>query len=86
MEPLTFVDPETHEPLHLADADTLERVRVAASSGRARRADGGALPARFDGAYLTRSGRRAYLVIEGIPHFLVDERLDLEPPVVPETA
>lgn len=79
---VAFVDPETHEPLVQADAATLERLRDALRSGRGKRADAAAVGA-FDGAYLTEDGRRAYLVVDGIPTFLLDERIELLPPLEP---
>jgi uncharacterized protein YbaR (Trm112 family) len=75
-----FVDPETHEPLVLADSPTLQKLRESLAAGTARRVDGADIPS-FDGAYVTRDGRRAHLVIEGIPTFLVEARLALDPPI-----
>jgi uncharacterized protein YbaR (Trm112 family) len=75
-----FVDPETHDPLVLADAPTLQKLRESLAAGSARRIDGAAAP-DFDGAYVTRDGRRAHLVIEGIPTFLVEARIALDPPI-----
>ncbi|MCU0677336.1 MAG: hypothetical protein MUE69_31670 [Myxococcota bacterium] len=80
-----FVDPETHEPLVLADAPTLQKLRDHLAAGSARRVDGAAVPS-FDGAYLTRDGRRAHLVIEGIPTFLVEARIALDPPITVSAA
>ena len=80
-----FVDPETHEPLVLADAPTLQKLRDHLAAGTARRVDGAAVPS-FDGAYVTRDGRRAHLVIEGIPTFLVEARLVLDPPITVSAA
>lgn len=62
-----FVDPETHAELVLADADTLARIRTQV--------------AELEGAYVTRDGRRAYPIRGGVPHFLVESRIDLDPPV-----
>ncbi len=75
-----FVDPETHEPLVLVDSPTLQTLRDRLATGSARRVDGAAVPS-FDGAYVTRDGRRAHLVIEGIPTFLVEARIALDPPL-----
>lgn len=71
-----LVDPETREPLHRASPDELAALQAAIAGGRVRRADDGPLPERIDGAYLDPSGRRAYPVVDGIPTFLVDERLE----------
>lgn len=75
-----FVDPETHEPLVLADAPTLQKLRDHLAAGAARRVDGAAVPS-FDGAYVTRDGHRAHIVIDGIPTFLVEARIALDPPI-----
>ncbi|MAT27091.1 MAG: hypothetical protein CMN29_19430 [Sandaracinus sp.] len=83
IDAIPFVDPETHEPVVKADEPTLAKLREAVAAGQARRPDGEPVPAEFDGAYLTEDGRRAYLVLEGIPNFLVEERLELSPAVAP---
>ena len=75
MNDLPFVCPETHAPLTRADAATLEALRSALTAGSARHT--GTAPATFDGAYLTPDRRRAYLVVEGIPVFLVGERVEI---------
>ena len=79
---LAFVDPETHEPLVLVDPPTLQKLRDAISAGTARRVDGAPTPS-FDGAYVSHDGRRAHLVVDGIPTFLVEARLAIDPPIVP---
>ena len=76
MSDFSFVDPETHAPLALADAATLDKLRAALTSGTARHV--GSLPEAFDGAYLTADRRRAYLVIDGIPTLVVSERVEIE--------
>ncbi len=76
MNDLAFVCPETHAPLTLADATTLEALRGALASGGARHT--GTLPAGFDGAYVTADQSVAYLVVEGIPVVLVGERVEID--------
>ncbi len=74
-EDIPRVDPETHEPLRLATPDELAALREAIARGEARRRDGEAVPA-FEGAYVTDDGSRAYPIVEGVPVFLVDERIE----------
>lgn len=76
-----LVDPETHEPVDRATDRELQSLREALARGRARRHDGGAPPDEFEAAFLTEGGDRAYLVVDGIPNFLVNERIDLDPPL-----
>jgi len=75
------VDPETHEPLRLATEAELSLLREALAAGRARRADGLAAPEAFEGAHLNESRARAYLIFEGVPNFIVSERIELDGPL-----
>lgn len=76
-----LADPETHEPVTLADDGQLQALRDALSAGKARRRDGqpneGGVEA-IDGALLSQGGKVAYIIREGIPNFLVDERIELD--------
>jgi len=74
-----LADPETHQPVTLATDAEIEGLKEAIRAGRARRKDGGAIPDQFDGAFLSQGGKVAYLVVDGIPNFLIDERLELHP-------
>ena len=76
-----LADPETHEPVTLADESQLARLHDAVAKGSARRQDGAKAPATFDAAFLSRGGKRAWLVVDGIPNFLVDESLELSEPI-----
>lgn len=72
-----LADPETHEPVSLANDGELASLREAVRGGKARRKDGGAVPEHFDGAFLSQGGKVAYLVVDGIPNFLIEERLEI---------
>jgi uncharacterized protein YbaR (Trm112 family) len=76
-----LVDPETHEPVRVATEDELEDLREALRSGRARQHDGNRHPTHFEAAFLSYGGDRAFLVVDGIPNFLVEERIDIDPPL-----
>lgn len=72
-----FVDPETHERVVRADAADLVALRDAIRTGRARRRDAAPIGA-FDGAFLSQGRRVAYLVEDGVPNFLLDERVEID--------
>ena len=72
-----LVCPASHEPLRLATETELRALRTRIARGEARRRDDEPIPS-FDGAYLTPGLTQAYLVIEGIPHLLVETRVDLD--------
>lgn len=73
-----LVDPEGHGPLLEASEADLARLRAAIAAGRARRRDRSPLPASIEGAYLAQGGRVAYLIEDGIPNFVIDERLEID--------
>jgi uncharacterized protein YbaR (Trm112 family) len=72
-----LADPETHEPLVLANESELAALRQAVASGTARRRGAQQVDAKFDGALLSQKKRVAYLIEDGIPNLLIDERLEL---------
>lgn len=72
-----LADPETHQPLTLASESELQALREALASGRAKRRSGQPGEPRFDGALLSAERRVAYLIEDGIPNLLVDERIEL---------
>jgi hypothetical protein len=74
-------DPETREPMRRATQDELEAIAWAMREGRARRHDGGELPASIPGAYVSGGGRWVYADADGFPSLLVDERIELDEPL-----
>ena len=80
LDTIQFVDPETHEKVTRATDIQLESLRKAIQSGHAKRVDGADIP-NFEGAFLTPKGDRAYLIIDGIPNFLLHERIELRSPL-----
>lgn len=80
-----LADPETKGPVRLASESELQTLREAVTAGRAKRHDGKEAITTFDGAFLSQQGAVAYIVDEGIPVFLIDERLDISPPLELET-
>jgi uncharacterized protein YbaR (Trm112 family) len=76
-----LVDPEKRGPVRLATESELSGLRQAVTSGRAKRRDGKAASESFEAAFLCQQGAVAYVVEDGIPIFLIDERLDIDPPL-----
>ena len=76
-----LVDPDTRGPVRLATDPELEALRAAVGDGRARRKDGKEASGSFEAAFLCQKGAVAYVVEDGIPIFLIDERLEIEPPL-----
>ena len=74
-----LADPETKGPVRLATEAELTRLRQAVESGRATRHDGKAPSTTFEAAFFAQDGAVAYVVEDGIPVFLIDERLELSP-------
>ncbi len=76
-----LADPETKGPVRLANEAELSRLKEAVDAGRAGRHDGKPAGTTFEAAFLAQEGAVAYVVEEGIPVFLIDERLELDPPL-----
>lgn len=76
-----LVDPETKEPIRLATDEERERIVRALRQGRARRHDGGEVTLEVDAAYVSHGGRWVYPVVEGLPSFLIEERIELDQPL-----
>jgi uncharacterized protein YbaR (Trm112 family) len=72
-----LVCPATHQPLHRLDATQRERLNAVIALGSLRRSDGQTVTKSLDEVLVTRDGRRAYRVDDGIPVLLVDEAIDL---------
>ena len=50
-------------------------------AGRATRKDGKEASSTFEAAFVAQQGAVAYVVEDGIPIFLIDERLEISPPL-----
>jgi uncharacterized protein YbaR (Trm112 family) len=72
-----LADPETHEPLSLANEAELSALREAVQKGRATRRSGQPVTSAFEGALLAPSRKVAYVIDGGIPNLLIDDRLEL---------
>lgn len=65
--------PTTKQPVAPASAAQLEALNRAVADGTLRNGEGVAVTARFAAALVTRDGRTAYRVEDGIPVMLGDE-------------
>ena len=74
-----LVDPETKGPVRLASESELDKLKKAVESGTATRKDGKEASTSFEAAFVAQEGAVAYVVEDGIPIFLIDERLELSP-------
>lgn len=72
-----LADPETHEPLSLASDEELAKLREAVRAGRVSRRGSPQVETQIEGALLSPHKRVAYLIEDGIPNLLIDERLEL---------
>lgn len=72
-----LADPETHEPLSLASEAELSKLRDAVRKGGLARRSGQQIKGDFEGALLSQQKRVAYLIEDGIPNLLIDERVEL---------
>ncbi len=76
-----LADPETHEPLTQASEGDLRALAAAVREGRAARKSGQPLPPELEGALLSQGRRVAYVIENGIPNLLIEERLELSQPL-----
>lgn len=72
-----LVCPETHQPLAPAGDDVLAAVNGRIAAGGARSHGGEALKRPVDEALVRHDGKALYVVEDGIPNLLIDERIDL---------
>ena len=70
--------PATRLPLELLDAERLARLNAAIASGAVRNHGEASVSGTLVEALVTRDGRLAYPVREGIPILLEDECIDLQ--------
>ena len=71
-----LVCPETHQPLKLAPAETLQDLQARAEAGTLT-TEGGRKVETLDGALVREDQQVAYLIEGGIPNLLSDERVTL---------
>ncbi len=71
-----LVCPETHQPLSMAGDDVLAELNAKVGSGLKNR-HGDALKGAITEGLVREDGKALYVIEDGIPNLLVDERIDL---------
>lgn len=72
-----LVCPETHRPVAFAPAELVGRLNQASTAGSLKNHGGHMVHGAIDGALVRDDGKCAYLVVDGVPNMLIDERIDL---------
>ena len=72
-----LVCPETHQKVTLADSDLLGRLNSGIQAGALKTRHGESVAGPIDEALVREDGKCVYLVDDGIPNMLIDERVDL---------
>ena len=72
-----LVCPENHQPVKLADADMLASLNNRIKAGALKNKQGGLVSGTIEEALVREDGKCAYLVEDGIPNMLIDERVEL---------
>lgn len=72
-----IVCPETHQPVTLATAEVVARLNQASTEGSLKNHAGHMVNGLIEHALVRQDGKCAYLVMDGVPSMLVDERIDL---------
>lgn len=65
--------PSTRQPVAPATPAQLDALNRAVATGELRDAEGGAIGTRFEAALVTRDGRTAYRIDDGIPVMLAEQ-------------
>lgn len=73
-----LVCPESKLPVHMADADLLDRVNRAVSEARMVTRGGRTLTEPLEAGLVRGDGRLLYPIRDGIPVMLLDEALPLD--------
>ena len=73
-----LVCPETHQPVALADAATLDRVNAAVGAGRALTRAGEVVGEAVTHGLVREDGSVLYPIRDGIPIMLIDDSIGLE--------
>lgn len=71
------VCPETHQPVALASDELVARLNLASTEGSLKNHAGHMVNGAIEQALVRQDGKCAYLVMDGVPSLLVDERIDL---------
>ena len=72
-----LVCPESHQPVSLAGEDLLKDLNARVKAGTLKNRQGEAVGKPIDEALVREDGKCVYIIDEGIPNMLIDERVDL---------
>lgn len=72
-----LVCPETHQPVRTAPADLLASLNAKAKANSLRNRQGEAVAGPIAEGLVREDGKCLYIVDDGIPNMLIDERIDL---------
>ncbi|MCC6178532.1 MAG: hypothetical protein IT305_24780 [Chloroflexi bacterium] len=70
--------PETHQPVHLADAATIQQVNAAIAAGTQKNRDGVSVSEPIQGGLVREDGQYLYPIRDDIPVMLIGEAIPLE--------
>jgi uncharacterized protein YbaR (Trm112 family) len=72
--------PEDKTPVHLAEAELVQRVNAAIAAGRVTNRAGSTVSEAIDGGLVRADGKWLYPIRDDIPVMLIEEALPLPPP------
>ena len=72
-----LVCPETHQPVAMADEALLGTLNQRIKSGSLRNHQGDAVSKAITEGLLREDGKALYIIDDGLPNMLIDERVDL---------
>lgn len=72
-----LVCPETHQPVGMAPADLLATLNARVKANSLRNRQGEAVSKPIEEGLVREDGKCLYIIDEGIPNMLIDERVDL---------
>lgn len=70
--------PETHQPLTIADEQTVNKINELITSGKLKNRSGNVVTEKIDGGLVRSDGKYLYPVRNGIPIMLIDDAIALE--------
>jgi uncharacterized protein YbaR (Trm112 family) len=72
-----LVCPESHQPVKPANPELLATLNTRIKSGGVKNHQGDAVSQAVDEGLVREDGKCLYLIEDGIPNMLIDERIDL---------
>jgi uncharacterized protein YbaR (Trm112 family) len=72
-----LVCPETHQPVKMADSELISSVNGRIQAGGLKNHQGTVLSAPIAEGLVREDGKCLYVIDDGIPNMLIDERVDL---------